>query len=78
MMRLLPVLLFLSATPAAAANDVTITLNDDEQKAALQLLDIAVKAGGLQVAGSALALAQKILSSAPAQPQPKEPPPATP
>jgi hypothetical protein len=43
----LPLIALLLATPAAA-KDVTITLNDQEQKVFLALLDQALKAGGLQ------------------------------
>lgn len=44
----------------ASAKDITITLTDDEQKVAVQLLDQAVRAGGLQVAEPALLLVRKI------------------
>ena len=38
----------------------TIILNEDEAKALTQLIDIAIKAGGLQVAGAGVAIASKI------------------
>lgn len=38
----------------------TITLNDQEKTVLLQLIDLAVKAGGLQVAEAALVLSKKI------------------
>lgn len=37
-----------------------LNFNTQELQALVQLLDIATKAGGLQVAGAALALSQKI------------------
>lgn len=40
--------------------NVQLVLTPDEKQALLQLLDQAVRAGGLNVAGNALVLAQKI------------------
>lgn len=45
-MKYLPLIALLLATPAAA-KDITITLNDSEQKVFLSLLDAALKAGGI-------------------------------
>lgn len=42
----LPLIALLLATPASA-KDITITLNDQEQKVFLAILDAALKAGGL-------------------------------
>lgn len=47
-----------------------VPLTEEDANALLQMLDIAVKAGGLQVAPTALALAQKI--QAPFQPPPSK------
>jgi hypothetical protein len=45
-MKYLPLIALLLATPAAA-KDITITLNDQEQKVFLAILDAALKQGGL-------------------------------
>ena len=45
-MKYLPLIALLLASPAYA-KDVTITLNDQEQKVFLALLDAALKQGGL-------------------------------
>tara|TARA_X000001382_G_scaffold129801_1_gene122722 strand:+ start:742 stop:903 length:162 start_codon:yes stop_codon:yes gene_type:complete len=44
----------------------TIELTEQEQQALLQIIDLAVKAGGLQVAEASAAIAKKI-----AQPEPQ-------
>jgi hypothetical protein len=41
------------------AQTTSIEFTDEERRALLALIDIAVKAGGLQVAGAAAALAAK-------------------
>jgi hypothetical protein len=64
--------LLLLATPAAA-KDVTITLNDQEQQAWAQLLDQAVRAGGLQSAPNALRLYMKLQDALKAVPPSKAP-----
>jgi hypothetical protein len=46
MKYVLPLIALLIATPASA-KDITITLNDNEQKVFLAILDAALKAGGL-------------------------------
>ena len=48
MKTFLTALLFLVGASAAQAKDITITLNDQEQKVFLALLDVALKQGGLQ------------------------------
>lgn len=58
----------LLATPVQA--DVLVRLTDAEEKALLQLIDLAVKSQGLSVAGNADFLARKIQSS----PQAPNPP----
>lgn len=40
--------------------DTTITLNENEKTVLLQLIDLAVKAGGINVAEAALHLVKKI------------------
>lgn len=52
-----------------------IELNDNEAKVLTGLLDIAVKAGGLQVAEAAIALAKKVVMAAQAEAQTKTPQP---
>lgn len=42
------------------AREVTITLTDQEQQELINLLDLAVRSSGLQVANSALLFVQKI------------------
>jgi hypothetical protein len=75
--RYLPLIALLLATPAAA-KDVTITLNDQEQQAWAQLLDQAVRAGGLQSAPNALRLYMKLQealkAAQPVAPKPAEAP----
>ena len=44
----LPLIALLLATPAHARN-ITITLNEDEQKAFLSLMDSALKGGGINI-----------------------------
>ncbi len=49
----------------------TLNFNAQELQALVQLLDIATKAGGLQVAGAALALSQKVTNAMqPVDPEP--------
>jgi hypothetical protein len=73
----LPLIALLLATPAAA-KDVTITLNDQEQKVFLALLDAALKQGGLsnlQVVTQFVQKYQKAVGpvAAPAPAKPEEP-----
>jgi len=60
------------ATPltAAEAKDITINLNDNEQAAFLQILDLAAKSGGLQVATNVAVLYQKVVTAASAADKP--------
>ena len=44
---------------------ITIELTEQEQQALLQLIDLAVKAGGLQVAEASAGIAKKIASPKP-------------
>lgn len=54
-------ILFLFAlTVSANAADYAVVINDAEKKALLELLDAAVRSNGLNVAGAAFHLAQKI------------------
>ncbi len=41
----------------------TITLNEQEAQAAIQLFDLAVKSGGLQIAKAAIVLTDKIVDA---------------
>lgn len=67
--------LLLFASPAFA-KDITLTLNDDEQRGMIGMLDAAVKATGLQGAETGLYFQKKIIEAqrapapagAPAQP----------
>ncbi len=65
--------LALLASPAAA-KDITVTLTEDEAKAAAQLIDLAVRAQGLAVADAAIAIVRKLNAAAQeaAQPEPKK------
>lgn len=51
--------LTLISTPALAS-DITLTLNDKEQQVLLSLLDLAVRQGGVRVAGNAAYFMDKI------------------
>lgn len=42
---------------------IKVTFNEQEMQALVQMLDLAVKAGGLNVAGAAFILQQKIVSA---------------
>lgn len=50
---------------------MTIELTEQEGQALLQLIDIAVKSGGLNVAQAGFVLAAKISEAAKAQPKPQ-------
>lgn len=63
-------LLVMFAGCGAQARDITITLSDDEQKALVQILDLATKAGGLPTAQATMYFARKIEDAA------KQPAPA--
>jgi hypothetical protein len=52
-----------SILPVRAA-DMTITLNDDEQKALVQILDLATKYGGLSVAPATAFFQNKLVQAA--------------
>jgi hypothetical protein len=66
---------FLALVAPASAKDISITLNDEEQKALVQILDTATKAGGLQVAQATVWFAKKLDDAAKAVPQPPPKPP---
>ncbi len=70
-------LISLATIPARAAN-YTLTFNDQEKAVLLQLLDMAVKQGGLAVAGNADYLAKKIQSAPAVSSQPQPAPDAVP
>lgn len=56
-------------------NEIKITLQENEANALLQLIDVAVKSQGLQVAEAGSFLATKIQEQAKAQlPEPEETP----
>lgn len=57
---------------------ITIQLTNDEAQALVQLLDIAVKAGGIRVAQPALQLTQKLDEAAKAGAMAKAPAPVEP
>ncbi len=63
----------LMSASVARAKDVTITLTDQEQQVLLNLLDMAVKQGGLRVAGNAAYFTNKINPSAAQSEQAKSP-----
>jgi hypothetical protein len=70
----LPLIALLLATPAAA-KDVTITLNDEEQKVFLALLDAALKQGGLSNLQVVAQFVQKYQQAiGPVAPKPAEAP----
>ena len=50
---------------------MNLELNDNEAQALTGLIDIAIKAGGLQVAEAGVALARKIAAAAQAKPTPE-------
>lgn len=58
MIRAMIVLLFLAT--AAHSKDINLPLTDQEQTALLRVLDIATKAGGLEVAETTIHFAKKI------------------
>jgi len=64
-------LLALISTPAGAV-DHALILNDDEKKALVEILDIAVKSRGLEVAPNAVYLLNK-LKAAPVVTEQKPP-----
>lgn len=71
----IPVIALLFATPAMA-KDVTITLNDQDQKVFLALLDAALKQGGLanlQVVTQFVQKYQQAAGPIPATPAPAKP-----
>ena len=68
------------ASSSAQAADVTIKLNDQEQNALLQLLDLAAKQGGVRAAGAVSFFVNKLqkpdapTTAAPeVKPEPKAP-----
>lgn len=56
--------LTLISTPALAS-DITLTLNDKEQQVLLSLLDLAVRQGGVRVAGNAAYFMEKLQADVP-------------
>jgi hypothetical protein len=75
-MKYLPLIALLLATPAAA-KDVTITLNDNEQNVFLALLDAALKTGGLSNLQAVVQFVnkyQQAVGPAPAPAKPAEAP----
>jgi hypothetical protein len=77
MKRLIFALALLTATPAVA-KDVTITLNDQEQKVFLALLDVALKQGGLSNLQAVTQFVQKYQQAAGPAAAPAAPAPAAP
>ena len=59
-MRSFVTLLSLLAATAALAKDILLPLNDQEQAALRQILDIATKAGGLEMARITIHFDEKI------------------
>lgn len=51
---------------------IQVTFSEQELQATLQLMDIAVKAGGLQVAGPAVVVQQKLMQAYQEANTPKE------
>lgn len=68
---------FLLVTPASA-KDITLTLNDDEQRGLIQIIDAAVKSVGLQGAEAGVYLHRKITAAQAEANQPPPPAPAKP
>lgn len=64
--------ILLLTTIPSAATDKTITLNDQEQKNLIALLDLAVKSGGLKAASAAASIITKIVDQDPTPPLPEE------
>lgn len=63
----------------AQAKDITVTYNDNEQAALVQVFDIALKAQGMSVAQNVMALYQKLLAAAnPPKAEDAKPAPDTP
>ena len=60
-MKVLPFAIagLLLATTPAVAKDVTLTFTDQEQKVFLQMLDVALKQGGLQNLGAVAGFVKK-------------------
>lgn len=63
---------------SAAAKDITVTLNDEEQRVLLQILDAATKAQGLQVAQATVFFVKKLDDAAKAADAVPLPPPKPP
>lgn len=72
-MKYLPLIALLLATPAMA-KDVTITLNDNEQKVFLTLLDNALKQGGLSNLQAVIQFMQKYQAAVNPAPAPADKP----
>lgn len=73
---------FLLVSPASA-KDITLTLNDDEQRGLIQMIDAAVKSVGLQGAEAGVYMHRKIIEAQKAPhsasaPEPPAAPPARP
>lgn len=66
----------LALVTPAAAKDVTVTLNEEEQKALWVVFDAALKAKGMELGGNVVFLWQKLQAAAAAEgPKPAGPPP---
>lgn len=66
-------LLILALIPSLAqAKDMTVTFTDQDQQALVAALDAYVKAGGINVATSAVVVLQKLQQAAQAPDQPKQ------
>jgi hypothetical protein len=76
MKRILLVAAALAIAAPAAAKDVTLTLNDHQQQALLQLLDRATRDGGLAAANNGTVYFYNLLKGAVDQANAPAPPPA--
>lgn len=72
--RMIVVAAALALPVPASAKDVTVTFNDDEQKALWAVFDAAIKAEGMKLSGNAVYLWQKLQAAA-ETPKPAAAPP---
>lgn len=77
-MRLACVALFLALASSANAKDIVLPLNEREQVVLRELLNIAVKAGGLEVASTAIYFTTKMQQQQNAEQSVPPVPPAEP
>ena len=63
-MRIVPFVLALFLATSAQAKDITITLNDEEQKNLIALLDLATKGGGVRAAEAVASMVKKLNEAA--------------